>query len=142
MEALLTSILSATPSTSASKTIASTRSPPLTSSPTKPPLPSSTTRLYKLQRVDDALQVIEYMARTDAGGCRPSATTFHPILNILTRQKTIDHAQRVVNFMSTLGINGLEKIVLKEVRGFSAEVIIHSHQSNPFSHALCVFFLI
>ncbi|XP_015943213.1 pentatricopeptide repeat-containing protein At3g56030, mitochondrial-like [Arachis duranensis] len=54
------------------------------------------TRLCKLQRVDDALHIIEYMARTDAGGCRPSATTFYPVLNILTRQKAIDHARRVV----------------------------------------------
>ncbi|KAL4292621.1 hypothetical protein AHAS_Ahas18G0046400 [Arachis hypogaea] len=82
------------------------------------------------------------MTRTDVGGCRPSVTTFYPILNILMRQKAIDHARRVVDFMSTLSVNGLEKIVLGEVRGFSAEVIIHSRQSNPFSHVLCVFFLI
>ncbi|XP_057760709.1 pentatricopeptide repeat-containing protein At2g40240, mitochondrial-like [Arachis stenosperma] len=63
------------------------------------------TRLCKLQRVDDALHVIEYMARTDGGGCRPSATTFYPVLNLLTRQKAIDHARRVVDFMSTLGLN-------------------------------------
>ncbi|XP_057745520.1 pentatricopeptide repeat-containing protein At2g40240, mitochondrial-like [Arachis stenosperma] len=63
------------------------------------------TRLCKLQRVDDALHVIEYMVRTDAGGCRPSANTFYPVLNILTRQKVIDHARRIVDFMSTLGVN-------------------------------------
>ncbi|XLT60218.1 hypothetical protein HN873_052822, partial [Arachis hypogaea] len=63
------------------------------------------TCLCKLQRVDDAFHVIEYMARADVGGCRPSATTFYPILNILTRQKVIDHARHVVNFMSTLGVN-------------------------------------
>ncbi|XLS73644.1 hypothetical protein HN51_030509, partial [Arachis hypogaea] len=63
------------------------------------------TRLCKLQRVDDALHIIEYMARIDARGCRPSATTFYPVPNILTRQKAIDHARRVVDFMSTLGVN-------------------------------------
>ncbi|RYR35841.1 hypothetical protein Ahy_A10g050946 [Arachis hypogaea] len=45
------------------------------------------------------------MARIDARGCRPSATTFYPVPNILTRQKAIDHARRVVDFMSTLGVN-------------------------------------
>ncbi|XP_016186099.1 pentatricopeptide repeat-containing protein At2g40240, mitochondrial-like [Arachis ipaensis] len=63
------------------------------------------TRLCKFQPVDDALHVIEYMVRTDAGGCRPNATTFYPVLNILTRQKVIDHARRMVDFMSTLGVN-------------------------------------
>ncbi|XP_057734714.1 ferredoxin-like [Arachis stenosperma] len=54
LEALATFMFSATPSTSASKTTASTRSPPSTSPPTKPsPLSSSTTRLCKLQHVDD-----------------------------------------------------------------------------------------
>ncbi|RYR67590.1 pentatricopeptide repeat-containing protein At3g56030, mitochondrial-like [Arachis hypogaea] len=59
----------------------------------------------KLQRVDDALHAIEYMARTNVGGCRPNTTTFYPVLNILTRQKAIDHARRMVDFMSTLGVN-------------------------------------
>ncbi|MED6203772.1 hypothetical protein PIB30_002536 [Stylosanthes scabra] len=61
-------------------------------------------RLCKLNRVDDALHVIEYMARDDAGCCRPSATTFYPVLNHLTRQKALDQARRVVDFMSKLGV--------------------------------------
>ncbi|MED6148921.1 hypothetical protein PIB30_057535 [Stylosanthes scabra] len=61
-------------------------------------------RLCKLHRVDDALQVIEYMARNDAGCCRPSATTFYPVLNLLTRQKSLDQARRVVDFMSKHGV--------------------------------------
>ncbi|XP_057719129.1 pentatricopeptide repeat-containing protein At3g56030, mitochondrial-like [Arachis stenosperma] len=63
------------------------------------------THLCKFQCVDDALHAIKYMARTDAGGCRPSATTFYPVLNILSRQEAIGHARRVVDFMSTLGVN-------------------------------------
>ncbi|QHO10065.1 Pentatricopeptide repeat-containing protein [Arachis hypogaea] len=105
LEVSATSMLSATSSTSAFKTTASTRSPPSTSVTCKNAFDSLITRLCNLQRVDDALHVIEYMIHADAGGCRPSATTFYPVLNILTRQKAIDHAPHVVDFMSTLGVN-------------------------------------
>ncbi|KAL1368073.1 hypothetical protein AAHE18_02G094400 [Arachis hypogaea] len=67
LEAPATFMFSATSSTSASKTTASTRSLPSTSSPTKPfPLPSSTTRLYKLQHVEELGFELPYSCRADS----------------------------------------------------------------------------
>ncbi|XP_061349568.1 pentatricopeptide repeat-containing protein At2g40240, mitochondrial-like [Gastrolobium bilobum] len=63
---------------------------------------SLVTRLCKLHRVDDALRVVESMAR--GGGCELTASTFHPILNLLTREKSMDQAQRVVDLMARLGV--------------------------------------
>ncbi|KAJ1417295.1 Tetratricopeptide-like helical domain superfamily [Sesbania bispinosa] len=60
------------------------------------------THLCKLQRADDALRVVESMARD--GTCKPTACTFHPVLNLLTRQKSWDHARRVVVLMAQLGV--------------------------------------
>ncbi|XP_004515109.1 pentatricopeptide repeat-containing protein At2g40240, mitochondrial-like [Cicer arietinum] len=63
---------------------------------------SLVTRLCKLHRVDDALHVIESMSRV--GECNLSPCTFHPILNLLTREKSLDHARRVVESMARLGV--------------------------------------
>ncbi|CAL0303521.1 unnamed protein product [Lupinus luteus] len=63
---------------------------------------SLVTRLCRLQRVDDALRVVDTMSR-DAT-CSITASTFHPIINLLTRERSMDHAQRVVELMSRLGV--------------------------------------
>ncbi|KAE9617243.1 hypothetical protein Lal_00034639 [Lupinus albus] len=60
------------------------------------------TRLCRLDRVDDALRVVDAMSR-DAH-CSITACTFYPIINLLTREKSMDHAQRVVELMSRLGV--------------------------------------
>ncbi|XP_019449468.1 PREDICTED: pentatricopeptide repeat-containing protein At3g56030-like isoform X2 [Lupinus angustifolius] len=63
---------------------------------------SLVTRLCRLERVDDALRVVETMSR-DAN-CSITASTFHPIISLLTRERSMDHAQRVVELMSGLGV--------------------------------------
>ncbi|RDX70867.1 Pentatricopeptide repeat-containing protein, mitochondrial, partial [Mucuna pruriens] len=65
-------------------------------------LDSLVARLCKLRRADDALSVIDSAAR--GGVCAPTACTFHPVLNLLTRKKSFDHARRVVDLMAELGV--------------------------------------
>ncbi|KAK7270759.1 hypothetical protein RJT34_26158 [Clitoria ternatea] len=60
------------------------------------------TRLCKLRKIDDALRVIDSLARGEI--CLPSAVTFHPVLKFLVRNNSFDHAQRVVNDMDRLGV--------------------------------------
>ncbi|KAK7314852.1 hypothetical protein VNO77_33380 [Canavalia gladiata] len=68
----------------------------------KSALDSLVSRLCKLRRVDDALRVIESLAR--GGVCIPNVCTFYPVLNSLTREKSLDYAQRVVDLMARLGV--------------------------------------
>ncbi|XP_020239584.1 pentatricopeptide repeat-containing protein At2g40240, mitochondrial [Cajanus cajan] len=65
-------------------------------------LDSLVTRLCKLRRVDDALRVIDSLARD--GVCAPTVCTFYPVLNLLTREKSMGHARRVVDHMAGLGV--------------------------------------
>ncbi|KAK7380175.1 hypothetical protein VNO78_32647 [Psophocarpus tetragonolobus] len=60
------------------------------------------TRLCRLRRADDAVRVIESMAH--GGICAPSACTFYPVLSFLTREKSFEHARRVVDLMAELGV--------------------------------------
>ncbi|KAK7364222.1 hypothetical protein VNO80_12725 [Phaseolus coccineus] len=60
------------------------------------------TRLCKIRRTKEALRVVESWAR--GGVCVPTACTFYPILSFLTREKSLDHAWRVVDLMAELGI--------------------------------------
>ncbi|XP_027922996.1 pentatricopeptide repeat-containing protein At2g40240, mitochondrial-like [Vigna unguiculata] len=60
------------------------------------------TRLCKIRRTEEALRVIETLAR--GGVCVPAACTFYPILSFLTREKSLDHAWRVVDVMAEFGI--------------------------------------
>jgi pentatricopeptide repeat protein len=53
-------------------------------------------RLCKLNQIDLALRVVEKMA---SGGYGLNACTFHPILNVLTRNKEMERAWCVVNLM-------------------------------------------
>lgn len=64
-------------------------------------------RLCKIRRREEALRVIESLAR--GGVCVPTAWTFYPILRSLTREKSLDHARGVVDLMAELGI-GLDRI--------------------------------
>ncbi|XP_057446481.1 pentatricopeptide repeat-containing protein At2g40240, mitochondrial-like [Lotus japonicus] len=63
---------------------------------------SLVTRLCKLERADDALQVVESMAVE--GSCSPTASTFNPVLSLLTRQKSLDEARRVEERMAGFGL--------------------------------------
>lgn len=63
---------------------------------------SLVTRLCHLRRFDDSLRVVEAMAR-DAD-CALTACTFYPILNLLTREKSMGDARRVVDLMARLGV--------------------------------------
>jgi large subunit ribosomal protein L45 len=65
-------------------------------------LDSLVTRLCKLRRANDALCVVESMSHVS--DCELKACTFHPILNILTRGRSLDHARRVVEVMTRLGV--------------------------------------
>ncbi|KAG4991773.1 hypothetical protein JHK82_025284 [Glycine max] len=66
-------------------------------------LDSLVTRLCKLRRADEALRVIDSLARDNV--CAPAACTFYPVLKCLTREeKSLDHARRVVDHMARLGI--------------------------------------
>ncbi|XP_027359261.1 pentatricopeptide repeat-containing protein At2g40240, mitochondrial-like [Abrus precatorius] len=65
-------------------------------------LNSLVTRLCKLRRVDDALRVIDSLARDDI--CCPKVITFYPVLSHLTRENSFDQARRVVDFMDRLGV--------------------------------------
>ncbi|TKY45005.1 Pentatricopeptide repeat-containing protein [Spatholobus suberectus] len=65
-------------------------------------LDSLVTRLCRLRRADDALRVIDTLAR--GGVCAPTACTFHPVLSLLARAKSLDHARRVVDLMNGLGV--------------------------------------
>ncbi|CAJ1952433.1 unnamed protein product [Sphenostylis stenocarpa] len=60
------------------------------------------TRLCKLRRPKEALRVIESLAR--GGVCAPTACTFYPVLSLLTREKSLEDARRVVDLMAELGI--------------------------------------
>ncbi|XP_021805638.1 pentatricopeptide repeat-containing protein At3g56030-like [Prunus avium] len=57
-------------------------------------------RLCKLQRVDEALRVVEMMARGNYG---LNACSFHPLLNVVTRKKRMEEAWGVVDLMRRLG---------------------------------------
>uniref|UniRef100_A0A2P2Q5D6 Pentatricopeptide repeat-containing protein At3g56030 n=1 Tax=Rhizophora mucronata TaxID=61149 RepID=A0A2P2Q5D6_RHIMU len=57
-------------------------------------------RLCKLQRIEESLRVVDFMAR---GPCRLTAITFHPILNCLTRKNKVEDAWRVIDKMRQLG---------------------------------------
>ncbi|KAM1269299.1 hypothetical protein PS1_001464 [Malus domestica] len=57
-------------------------------------------RLCKIERVDEALRVVDFMARGDYG---LNACTFHPILNVVTRKKRMDDAWGVVDLMRRVG---------------------------------------
>ncbi|KAK7283723.1 hypothetical protein RIF29_13463 [Crotalaria pallida] len=59
-------------------------------------------RLCRLNRVDDALHAVETMARV--ANSTPTAATFYPIINLLTREKNFDHARRVTDIMARLGV--------------------------------------
>ncbi|GAU28468.1 hypothetical protein TSUD_294710 [Trifolium subterraneum] len=65
-------------------------------------LDSLVTRLCKLRRAKEALNVVETMSRV--GDFELKACTFHPILNFLTRDRSLDHARRVVEVMTRLGV--------------------------------------
>lgn len=57
-------------------------------------------RLCKLERVEEALRVVDLMARESYG---LNACSFHPILNVLTRKARMDEAWRVVELMRKSG---------------------------------------
>lgn len=57
-------------------------------------------RLCKLERVDEALRLVEMMARENYG---LNARSFHPILNVVTRKKRMEEAWGVVDLMRRLG---------------------------------------
>ncbi|CAL0333200.1 unnamed protein product [Lupinus luteus] len=59
-------------------------------------------RLCRLNRVDDAMSVVENMARD--GTFSLTASTFYPIINILNRKKSTHHVRRVVDLMARLGV--------------------------------------
>ncbi|PNX95943.1 pentatricopeptide repeat-containing protein mitochondrial-like [Trifolium pratense] len=65
-------------------------------------LESLVTRLCKLRRPNDALNVVESMSRV--GDFELKACTFHPILNLLTRDRSLDHARHVVEVMTRLDV--------------------------------------
>lgn len=53
-------------------------------------------RLCKLRRIDEALRMIDTMAREGSG---PNAYTFLPILDVFTRKKDMEGAWRVMDLM-------------------------------------------
>ncbi|XP_022747950.1 pentatricopeptide repeat-containing protein At3g56030, mitochondrial-like, partial [Durio zibethinus] len=57
-------------------------------------------RLCKLERTDEALRVVDTMAK---GGYGLNAASFHPIVNALTKKKKMEEAWRVVDLMSSAG---------------------------------------
>ncbi|KAM5556721.1 pentatricopeptide repeat-containing protein [Rosa sericea] len=57
-------------------------------------------RLCKLGLVEEALRVVDLMAREDFG---LNACTFHPILNVLTKKGKMEEAWRVVELMRKSG---------------------------------------
>ncbi|CAK8534950.1 unnamed protein product [Lathyrus sativus] len=60
------------------------------------------TRLCKLSRADEALYVVESISRVDSSELK--ACTFHPIISFFTKEKSLDHAHRVVETMNRLGV--------------------------------------
>ncbi|KAK3042887.1 hypothetical protein RJ639_001160 [Escallonia herrerae] len=66
-------------------------------------------RLAKMGRADEALRVADAMT---AAGCGINASTFHPILQALTKKKEIDRAWRVVDRMR-------EKNVSPDLTGYN-----------------------
>ncbi|OIW06304.1 hypothetical protein TanjilG_17678 [Lupinus angustifolius] len=59
-------------------------------------------RLCRLNRVDDALRVVETMVRD--GTFSITASTFYPIINILNHNKSVHRARCVVDLMAGLGV--------------------------------------
>ncbi|KAI4351929.1 hypothetical protein L6164_006228 [Bauhinia variegata] len=58
-------------------------------------------RLCKLNRIPESLRMVELMARGDYG---LNAATFHPIFNVLTRNKSLEESWAVVDLMRMLNV--------------------------------------
>ncbi|CAK7326885.1 unnamed protein product [Dovyalis caffra] len=58
-------------------------------------------RLCKLDRVDESLNVVDFMARGKFG---LNAGTFHPIICCLTRKKNMERSWRLIEIMRELGV--------------------------------------